>query len=404
MLGLSAGYTLIEPTKQKMSKITSSNLKDKAITWSEKFANQAAQFDAERKLPPATVRALAEDGFFRMLVPLVYGGLEVHPWTMVGHLKQLAIGDASAAWNVMIGVTTAVLSASLPKEAAKRIYADNPDVVTVGVAAPLGRAEVVEDGFVVSGRWPFGSGCQTAEWICGGCFLFDQEKAVTDKQGQPQARLMMFQAEQVKIEDTWDVLGLRGTGSHHFHVDKVFVPRGYDVIIGQRTFICRPLYQFPTLGLLALGVASVALGVGHKALQSFIRLADEKRPTGSRKTLAERPLVQSSIAQSTADLRSAEAFIKDVIDAAWEVALEEKGLSVQHKADLRLAAANATHNVKGIVDRCYELSGGSSVYADNPLQKCFRDIHMITQHMMVAQPIYEVTGRVYLGLPPKSPL
>ena len=396
-----------DTAQNRMMKTADSNLKAKTVLWSKKLAKQAAQFDAQRQLSPDTARALAQDGFFRMLVPEVYGGLEVHPWTMVECLKHLAIGDASASWNVMIGATTGVLSASLPAAAAKRIYADDPDVLTVGVTAPSGRAEAAEDGggFVVSGRWPFGSGCQNAQWICGGCFLFDhQGHPMTDAEGRPQVGLMMFQAEQITIEDTWDVLGLRGTGSHHFHVDKAFVPKGYHVILGRRPLIRRPLYQFPTLGLLALGIASVALGVGQKALQSFIRLATEKKPTGSGKTLADRALVQSSIAQSTASLRSAEALIKEVIDAAWEKALEAKGLAVRQKADLRLAAANATHSAKDVVDQLYELSGGSAVYVDNPLHKCFRDIHMITQHMMVAQPIYEVTGRVYLGLPPRSPL
>ena len=239
-----------------------------ASQWSEKLPEYSARFEKERRLSAEISTAFAEAGVYHMLVPEEYGGLELHPRDFVQVLKLLSTGDGSAGWNAMIGGTTGVLSASLADEFAREIYGDKPGVMTVGVTAPVGRADIVEGGYQVSGRWPFGSGSQNADWICGGCFVYQNDEQVMGKYG-PESQLMMFEANQVNIEDTWDVAGLKGTGSHHFNVDKVFVPMGRSVILGARTRIQRPLYQFPLLGLLALGVSSVSLGLGYKALDAF---------------------------------------------------------------------------------------------------------------------------------------
>ena len=337
-----------------------------------------------------------------MLVPREYGGLEVHPKTLIEVIKLIASGDGSAGWNVMIGATTGLLSASLPENFAREIYGSGPGSLTVGVTAPLGKADKVDGGYLVTGRWPFASGCQNADWICGGCLLFEHDEQRINDKGTADIHLMLFKASDVQIEDTWRVTGLRGTGSHHFNVKEQFVPEGRSVVLGGRALIKRPLYQFPMLGLLALGVSAVSLGIGYHALDAFKELAGVKKPTGSRRTLIERPLVQADVAKSIADLRSAESLIKEVIDEAWIVAESGERLSRQIKADLRLAAVNATHRSVAAVDRLYQAAGGSSIYEDSPLQQCFRDVHVTTQHIMVAPPVYEVTGRVALGLSPGS--
>ncbi len=339
-----------------------------------------------------------------MLVPEQYGGLEVHPNIFLDVLRRVATGDGSAGWNVMIGATTGLLAASLPENFAREIYGSNPGTLTVGVTAPLGKATRVEGGYSVTGRWPFASGCQNADWICGGSFIYDGDVQALNDKGAPDVHLMMFKASEVEIEDTWYVSGLCGTGSHHFHVENQFVPQGRSVILGTRANVNKPLYQFPMLGLLALGVSSVSLGIGYHALAYFKEMAMAKKPTGSSRSLAERPLIQSDVARSLADLKSAESFIRSAVDEAWSIAESGERLDTQSKANLRLAAANATHKSVAAVDRLYQAGGGSSIYEDNVLQQCFRDVHVTTQHIMVAAPVFEVIGRVELGLAPRSML
>ncbi len=373
-----------------------------AKDWSARLPERSLEIESGRRLPPDISRAFAAGGLFHALVPAELGGSEVHPSTLVEMIKQVSIGDGSAGWNVMIGATTGLLSASLSDEYAKKIYGSGPDVLSVGVTAPMGTAQSVEGGYKVTGRWPFGSGSQNAQWISGGSFIFDGDTQRLGKGGVPELQLMMFERDQVDIEDTWYVSGLRGTGSHHFSVTEQFVPDGRSVVLGGRTRIKRPLYQFPMLGLLALGVSSVSLGIGHKALEAFKQLAGTKTATGGVKSLAERAQVQSIVGESTADLESAEAYIHSVIGDAYEMASQGRRLPKEIKAGLRLAAVNATHRSVAAVDRLYQAGGGSSIYENSVLQRCFRDIHVTTQHIMVAAPIYEVVGRVQMGLDPRS--
>jgi len=373
-----------------------------AKDWSARLPERSIEIESGRRLPPDIAEAFSKGGLFHALVPAELGGSEVHPSTLVEIIKQVAIGDGSAGWNVMIGTTTGLLSASLPEEYAKQLYGNGPGVLSVGVTAPMGKAEVVEGGYKVTGRWPFGSGSQNAQWICGGSFIFDAGTQRLGKGGAPELHLMMFERGQVEIEDTWYVSGLCGTGSHHISVTDQFVPEGRSVLLGGRPRISRSLYQFPMLGLLALGVSSVSLGIGFKALEAFKQLAGSKTPTGGVKGLAQRGQVQSFVAESTADLESAEAYIHKVIGQAWEMAIQGERLPTEMKASLRLAAVNATHRSVAAVDRLYQAGGGSSIYENSILQRCFRDIHVTTQHLMVASPIFEVVGRVNLGLDPRS--
>jgi alkylation response protein AidB-like acyl-CoA dehydrogenase len=150
---------------------------------------------------------------------------------------------------------------------------------------------------------------------------------------------------------------------------------------------------------LALGVCGVALGIARRALDEFIALAGGKVPTGSARTLANRSVVQRQVGEAEAALRSARAYVFASVDAAWQIASEGRSLPMEQRTDLRLAAANAAWRAAQAVDLVYHAGGGTAVYASSPLQRCFRDVHVATQHIMVAQPIFEVFGRAALGLP-----
>lgn len=210
---------------------------------------------------------------------------------------------------------------------------------------------------------------------------------------------MFFAREDVRIHDTWFASGLRGSGSHDFEVADAFVPEGRSVVLGGRPRETGPLYQFPTLALLALGVCGVGLGIARRALDEFVALAGGKVPTGSARTLANRPVVQRQVGEAEAALRSARAFVFESIASAWAIACEGRPLPAEPRVELRLAAANAAWRAAQAVDWVYHAGGGTAVYTSSPLQRCFRDVHVATQHIMVAQPIFEVVGRSMLGLP-----
>jgi alkylation response protein AidB-like acyl-CoA dehydrogenase len=373
-----------------------------AQSFCEEIRGRAAEIEAARGLPPDLARRMAQAGMFRLLVPGCYGGDQVHPREFFDALITTSRADGAVGWCQMIGATTGLLAASLPERWAQTIYGDHPDGITSGVTAPLGRAEPVDGGYRVSGRWPFGSGCQVSDWICGGCLVMENGAPRQNAHGASESILVMFPADEVTIHDTWHTSGLCGTGSHDIEVRDLLVPEGRWTVLGKRARVDAPLYRFPTLGLLALGVSAVTLGIAEHAIEAFVELATAKVPTGSRRTLAERAGTQKDLARARALVASALAYTHDAIDRAWHQAEQDGRLGLDTKAELRLAATNNAWSAAEAVDLMYHLGGGTSIYHANDLQRCFRDVHVATQHIMVAQPTYEVVGKVMLGIDPKT--
>ena len=358
----------------------------------------AERIEHDRRVPAELVAALTATGVFRMCVPRSCGGDELHPAIMIAVLEAIAEADGSAGWSAMIGATSGVAAAYLPADAAREIYGP-PDVVTGGVFAPHGRAIIADGAYRVTGRWPFESGCEHCAWLMGGSVVIDGGEPRLLPNGMPDSRLMLFPASEARIIDTWTVSGLRGTGSHDIAVDDVVVPAAHSLSLITDSPVERgPLYAFPVFGLLALGIAGVALGIARRAVDELVHLATGKTPTGSRRVLAERPVVQAQLAEAEAALRAARAFVLDAVEEAWQAATGEGRLEVRHRALVRLAATHVTITAARTVDLMYHAGGGTAVYATSPLQRQLRDIHVVTQHMMVAPATLEVTGRILCGL------
>ena len=373
-----------------------------AAGFAAEIRRRAPEIEQHRRMPGDLANRMAGAGLFRLLVPELYGGQQVEPLAFFETLKETARADGAVGWCQMIGVTTGMMAASLPDEWSRTIYGCNPDTITSGVTAPLGIAVAEGDGLRVSGRWPFGSGCEVSDWICGGCQLMEDGEPRKNRFGSPEIALVFFPADDVTIHDTWHTSGLCGTGSHDIEVKDAEVPAGRWVTMGKRARVDAPLYRFPTLGLLALGVSAVALGIAEHAIEAFTTLARDKVPTGSARPLSARSGAQRDLARAMAAVQSAAALTREAIEDAWGEAHREGSLGLETKARLRLAATNNAWSAAEAVDLLYHAAGGSSIYAHSALQRCFRDVHVATQHLMVAQPIYEVVGKVALGIDPKT--
>lgn len=350
---------------------------------------RSEQIESGRRLPADLARAMAEAGLFRMCVPRSLGGRECEPSALLETIELVAEADGAAGWCLMIGATTGLLGGFLSEPIAAEIYGD-PLAIAGGVFAPTGTARVVNGGYRVTGRWAFASGCQHCDWLTGGC--------LTDDGGGP--RLLFFPRSDVEIIDTWMVSGLAGTGSHDIAVQDVFVPSGREVALGVTPpSEPGPLYRFPVFGLLALGVASVGLGIARAALGELTRVADAKTPTHSSRRLGQRSATQSELARATAALRAARAGMFEAVEESWALAACGTDIDLETRVALRLAATHATRTAATVVDAMYDLGGGTSVYATSPLQRYFRDVHVVTQHVMVAPSTYELAGRLLLGVP-----
>ncbi len=367
----------------------------------EALAAEAPGSEAARRVDPEIASDLAAQGHFTMLAPRELGGGEVSPRTFTQTLYELGRGDPALAWCVMTGSTTSLLTAWLPEAGAREVLGDDGRGILAGIFAPLGRARRVEGGVRLTGRWPFASGCENAAWRMGGAFLVgDDGRPLPGPEGAPEILSMFFPAEESEVIDTWNVSGLRGTGSHDVAVADVFVPeRRIASLMGSRPRRGGRLYAFPVFGLLASGVSAVSLGVARAALDAFAELARHKRPAGGRQVLAESELVQYRVAEAEAAVGAALAFQLATAEQVWERASPEAALGIEDRAALRLAASHAVKAATEAVGSVYQLAGGGALYEDSAIGRHFRDVHAITQHVMVAPATLRTVGRVLLGQP-----
>lgn len=349
-------------------------------------AAHADEGERARELAPAVVEALRDADLLRMCVPAVYGGPEADPVTMLAVIERIARADGAAGWCTMIASTTSLLSHYLEPEAARTIFAD-PTVVTGGVFARNATAVRVDGGYRVTGRWMWGSGTRHCQWITGGA------------QGDGYSGSAWFPAADVQFDDTWHTSGLRGTGSGDFLVDDVFVP---DALASQPAvtgaFVDSALGRFPDLTLLAVGVAAAALGIGRHALDAIVELGQAKKPQFSQRTVAQSGVAQAELAKAEAALRAARAFLFDEVAEAWAGAVAGGRVDVAARGRMRLAGAHAADAAVRAADAAYTLGGGTSVFESSPLQRCLRDAHVVTQHIMVAPRLYETLGKLHFGL------
>jgi alkylation response protein AidB-like acyl-CoA dehydrogenase len=379
--------------------MTTSPVQD-AVRIAPLAASHAAGAECAGRLTPDVISELVNAGLFRLCVPESVGGLEAHPAMLVEVVEELARGDAAAAWLVAVCATAGLVAAYIPADAARTIFGRHEAVVG-GVFAPRGRAVTAADGsFGVSGRWSFGSGCLHADWFLVGCVVQDGDEVQTLPNGMPDVRLMLAPTSAYTIHETWDVTGLRATGSNDVSLDNERIPRQHSAsVISDTPVSGGVLYAFPLFGFLAIAIAGVGLGAARGALDDLAEFAGTKTPAGGgRRTLAERSTVQAEVARAEASLRAARAGLYEAIAVAWDASIAEGVMPIAARTGLRLAATHATTVGAQVTHTAYLLGGGTSIYRASPLQRRYRDANVATQHMLVAPTTWELTGRLLLGL------
>lgn len=354
--------------------------------------DHAEETEHGRALAPPVVEAAKASGLLRAGVPATLGGVEPTAAAVLRAAEKVAEGDASVGWCVSIAATSSLLGAYLPDEGGRDVFGA-PAAVAAGVWAPQGHAVPGDEGVTVSGRWAFCSGVAHSDWIFLGCVLNG------DVEAPGKLVAVAIPTAEVEIIDTWHTSGLRGTGSHDTRVDKVFVParRVLSVVDGPPAD-AGPLYRFPIFGFFAASIAAAALGNARGAISELVALAAAKRPSGARRTLAERSATQAAVAEAEATLRAAREFYHRAVDDAWQAAVSSAAVPTAVRLGLRLASTHAVQASAEVVRSMYDLGGGSAIYATSPLQRRFRDAHTATAHIQVNRTSYEIGGRLLLGM------
>jgi alkylation response protein AidB-like acyl-CoA dehydrogenase len=352
---------------------------------------RAAEAEVARRIPADLLDELLAAGCFRILVPTRYGGAGADLADAMRLNELIARADGSVGWTVMIGAGAWTDLAALPADSFDALFAAGPDILAAGAFNPTGHIAAEGGGFRVTGRWGFASGCEHANVLFANCVEGMAE-------GVPLLRIAVLAPEAVTIEDTWNVSGLRATGSHHFRVDDVLVP-------ADRTFrpfvdhpaIDDPIAHIPPPSLIPLLICSVALGIARGALDEVVTLAADKVPLLAPTTLAADAVFHLDLAGADTELRAARALLYELADEVWAVATAGDEPSMDLRARIRAAGVWCTAKAAATVDTAYTAGGGSSLYDVSPLQRRLRDIHAVTQHFLVRRNTLVTAGAVLAG-------
>lgn len=358
-----------------------------------------------RRLPNDIVETLVDEGFFRFTLPPELGGENASATQTIEILEAVAAVDASVAWNVMIGSEiNAMAAGGMPAELAREVYLDDPGVIMCGGGGPGStppRAERQEDGGVrVWGQTTFISGCHQARWCFMGAPLMRGDAPETDDNGAPIFKLWMLPRDQWEILDTWDVAGLRGSGSHDVRAEGAYVePRFVPVdLMVVPPLYPNPVYRMPVPLRLSYNKAAVALGVARGALQSFSDIARNKIPMLSTSSLADRPIAQYRMGEATATYRAARAWVMAAMgDIEEELEAGAEAPSAATTQNARLACVHAANTCMTVVDSLHNAAGTSGMRMTSALERKLRDSRACATHRWVAHPLYQELGRILLG-------
>ena len=369
-----------------------------------KFRERAIEGEGLRTMPADLVAEVRASRLFTLGLPRSLGGLELDPMSIVEIIEQLAYADGSAGWTTMIGNSASFLAWLDPAVAAAVVADGVPTMASVfapkGQAVPTGTAGM----FDVTGRWSFASGSPHAEWFMNGVIVMDGPAPRMRADGQPDWKFALFSAADTEIVDTWDSLGLRGSGSHDVQILRpTRIPEEHMVMpfdVAARHD--GPLYRFPFWGLLCVTMSGVALGIAQRALDELVVLAPQKRrPQNPTVAIAADTHLQIELARAESRVRSAKAYLGDSIGDAWDAACNGDVPTNGQLAAMQMAMLEGLDAGIAAADLSLRAGGAGCVYSHHPIQRCFRDIHTVAQHVAYSDRSAANYGRDRFGVGPQ---
>ncbi|WP_428925716.1 acyl-CoA dehydrogenase family protein [Marinibacterium sp. SX1] len=355
-----------------------------------------AEFDRLRHIPADVVAGFKEIGIYRAFVPARFGGDALTPMDFLAMIETLSAADPSAGWVASFGVSSTYLAA-LPEATFAEIYGGNPDTVFAGGLFPPQPASRVAGGIEVSGRWSWCSGSMGADLLGGGIKL--------DGEGSPLPRTAVMPRASVTIDETWDTIGLRGTGSHDLVADKVVVPEDWTFIRGSKSTMDDTIFRYPAMALAAQVLAVVALGAAREALDHIRSDAAQKASITGAPGPGQRPYVQAHLARAEATLAGARARFYDVTARAWDELQHQPEVSRDTHVQLRLASTMAAHDGAEAARQAFLMGGASAMMAGHPLGRLMVDAACVAQHAFMGEGTWTAAGAAMFGeqTPPGFP-
>lgn len=382
----------------------------------------ASRIEQAKTLPPDVLDALQAAKMFRMTVPRSVGGAELYPATFAQVVAAIAEGDASAAWCIGQSACAMMAAAYVEPHIAREVFGDPRAVFTFGFTSgqPTCLAVPVKDGWRVNGTWTFASGNRLCGWLGGHCRLCDENGTpLKNPEGRFIERTMIFPRASATVdEESWDVMGLSGTGSDTYSVKDLFVPTAYSVIPrvtardqqlpdGVQPAGPEPerreqgiLYRFSMQAIASAGLSSVAIGIARAILDAFIGLARNKAPFNANQSLRDDGWIQARIAQADAKVTAASTLLVQLLHEAWDECENAGGISFGRRIKLREACTHQIDASREVVDMIFLEAGATAIFKGNPFERRFRDMHVVAQQVQGSVARMQSVGQHYLGLNP----
>jgi alkylation response protein AidB-like acyl-CoA dehydrogenase len=363
---------------------------DACLLIAPEITSRTNEITEKRQIPKEIINLMVEHGLFRLMVPKSIGGHEIDYLEFLKLVSTIGYADASVAWCFNQNNILAYNSGFMHKELAQKIWNDDHAILSNGqtrnaVAVPS------ESGYILNGRWDFSSGSRHANWTI----------AIAPVQGTKEIRNTFLPNSDVEWFDTWQVSGLRGTGSYSFELKDKYIDKENTYIDAGEPMENGPLYLMPKNLLFCSGFATVALSAARASIDSIIKIAGTRTPQNQQK-LINQPYTQREIAQAEAIWRSANAFLNESAAEVWDSLVTERHVSDSRRINLRLASTHAIRESLRVADIVYTLSGSTAIFEQTPIQRKSQDIRAISQQVQGRMTHYDTAGKFFLGLDPGS--
>jgi alkylation response protein AidB-like acyl-CoA dehydrogenase len=363
------------------------------------------------RLDDQAAKILRDTGVIRMLQPATHGGLEAHPREFAETVMQLASCDGATGWvSGVVGVHPWEMAMADPR-LQDEIWGENPDTWIASPYAPMGLLRPVDGGYRFSGRWQFSSGTDHCDWIFLGGFRADEDG---NRINPPRSvHVVLPRSDYEIVPDSWDVVGLRGTGSKDVIVRDAFVPAyrviEYDQVVdgslAKERGLTNPVYHLPFSAAFPLGITSAVIGICEGALAHHLAYQrDRVQITGT--AVRDDPYVLYAVSEAAADIAASRAALLDNIDRLYDTVAAGGTVGFDRRAVGRRTQAQAAWRAVRAVDEIVARSGGNAMRVDNPIQRFWRDAHTGLAHAIhVPGAVFHVAALTDIGVePPQGPM
>lgn len=370
---------------------------DKVRKLLPEIAAAADETERNRALRPDLIDRLGEAGMFRIMLPQSYGGEDLDCVQSMRVAEEMAYADMSVGWTIMVTAGLNLNLAIFPKETIDAVLAKGPDTRMRGVTAPKGKLVAVEGGYRLSGQWAFASGSFAPDWVLAAAFVHDgDEPRMTGEAFD--YRLALVPGDKVRFLDTWNVVGLRGTASHDFFIDDLFVPEDFVAKGFSPPNLEGPAYRVHASVAGTAHHAGVRIGSARATLDELARLSATKRSSfDPRLILASDPYFQSRFGKLVVRLDASRNHAYSVMRQLWEDMDSGREVEPTDSLRARCMLSHISEETVEIVTEAFRLASSASIYESSVLQRRMRDMQVAAQHAAGSPAAYAQMGLAYVN-------